>query len=303
MESATARLCACDPAVLRFGPPPEVPRGWECGPGRDPKPGLCAPPDPIETDATAFRAHIGAAQQVGAAAAEADQHEHLVAALALVQGPILPALDHLDTVRLFINDIEEHRCWEARELVEVDLRRGRASDVIPRLRTRAWLSALVDDEPLTLEQRNIARVSWPPWPNFGGDYGTTSRLAEDALAAARELGDDRRLNAALITSGTTAVFEGDVKRAAECFIDSAQLTEALGDLGGIAASMAFWGVAHRRMGQFDDAKRCFDKAFEGFSRLADDRGMALVIANSGRLAHQLGDLERGRELTRRGWSW
>jgi len=131
-------------------------------------PGYVLPPDPIETDAAAFRAHIGAAQQVGAAAAEADQHEHLVAALALVQGPILPALDHLDTVRLFINDIEEHRCWEARELVEVDLRRGRASDVIPRLRTRAWLSALVDDEPLTLEQRNIARVSWPPWPNFGG---------------------------------------------------------------------------------------------------------------------------------------
>ena len=28
--------------------------------------------------------------------------------------------------------------------------------------------------------------------------------------------------------------------------------------------------------------------------------MALVIANSGRLAHQLGDLERGREMTRRG---
>ena len=120
--------------------------------------------------------------------------------------------------------------------------------------TSAWLRALVDDEPITLEQRTIACVCLAALANFGGDYGATGRLAADALSAARELGDDRRLNAALIISGTTAVFEGDVKRATDCFMESAQLSEALGDLGGIAASMAFWGIAHRRMGQFDDAK-------------------------------------------------
>lgn len=166
--------------------------------------------------------------------------------------------------------------------------------------TRAWLREPIVNEPLILEQRAVATVCQASLANFSGDSGATGLLAEEALAVAQELGDERRLNAALIIRGTTAVFEGNVERAAECFIDSAQLSEALGDLGGIAASMAFWGVAHRLMGQFDDAKRCFDKAFEGFSRLADDRGMALVTANSGRLAHQLGDLDRGRELTRRG---
>jgi predicted ATPase/DNA-binding SARP family transcriptional activator len=165
--------------------------------------------------------------------------------------------------------------------------------------TRRWLAGLTAEADLPLEERTIATLCQASLANFGGDYGATGELAESALAAARQLGDIKRLNAALIIRGTTATFEGNGQRAAECFMESAHLSEELSDLGGIAASMAFWGVAHRRSGDFDEAKRCFDRAFEGFSRLSDDRGMALVMGNSGRMAHQLGDIEQGRELTRR----
>lgn len=166
--------------------------------------------------------------------------------------------------------------------------------------TRSWLAELIDADTLSAEERAVATVCTAALANFAGDYGATAVLGEAALDAARDLGDRRRLNAALLMRGTTATFEGDAGRAAECFIESAQLSEDLGDLGGVGASMAFWGIAHRRLRQFDDAKVCFDRAFEAFSRLADDRGMALVIGNTGRMAHQLGDVERGRELSRRG---
>lgn len=166
--------------------------------------------------------------------------------------------------------------------------------------TREWLRHLAATQDLTLEQRTVAGTCQAAIANFSGDYGATTELAEDALAAARELGDIRRLNSALITRGTTATFEGNAERAAECFIESAPLSEQLGDLGGMAASMAFWGIAHRRLGEFEEAQRCFDQAFEGFSRLHDDRGLALVVCNLGRMAHQQGRLDRAAELTRRG---
>ncbi|MFV2039300.1 MAG: tetratricopeptide repeat protein, partial [Acidimicrobiales bacterium] len=165
--------------------------------------------------------------------------------------------------------------------------------------TRAWLRRTVAECELTLEQRAMAHVSQAALANFAGDYGVTAELGEDALAAARELGDPRRINAALIMRGTTAAFEGNTVRAAECLIESSELSEELGDLSGIAVSNAFWGIAHRREGDFDKAQRCFDVAFEAFTRLADDRGVALIIGNLGRMAQQQGDLERADELTRR----
>lgn len=165
--------------------------------------------------------------------------------------------------------------------------------------TRRWLQDLIETQELSLQQRAMVRVGQAALANFSGDYGSTGALAEEALEAARELGDPRRLNAALIMRGTTATFEGKAQRAAECFIESAALSEELGDQGGMAASMVFWGIAHRRRGDFDEAQRCLDAAFDGFSRLGDDRGLALTVGNMGRLAHQRGDHERADELTHR----
>ena len=108
--------------------------------------------------------------------------------------------------------------------------------------TRRWLARVTDERDLTLEQRTIALVSQASLANFSGDYGATTELAEAALDAARRLDDKERLNSALLIRGTTATFEGNASRAAECFIESAELSEELGDHGGVAASMAFWGV-------------------------------------------------------------
>ncbi len=165
--------------------------------------------------------------------------------------------------------------------------------------TRVWLHKVIAEHELTLEQRAMARVSQASLANFAGDYGVTTTLAEEALTAAREWGDPRRINAALIMRGTTAALEGNATRAAECLIESTELSEQLGDLGGIAASMVFWGIAHRREGQYADAERCFDRALDGFAKLADDRGVGLVLGNMGRLAQQQGNMERAEELTRR----
>ncbi|MGI9622132.1 MAG: BTAD domain-containing putative transcriptional regulator [Acidimicrobiales bacterium] len=187
-----------------------------------------------------------------------------------------------------------------RALVFIEVFQWYYSYLGPMGETRQWLRRLVRTHELTPEQYTVVQTARAALANFSGDYGATAELAEDALASARELDDKKRLNAALIIRGTTATFEGKFERAASCFVEGAKLSEELGDLGGIAASMLFWGVAHRRMGNFEEARTHLDLAFDAFSRLDDDRGVAMVIGNLGRLAHQEGDYERAKDLTRRG---
>ncbi|MFV2039301.1 MAG: BTAD domain-containing putative transcriptional regulator [Acidimicrobiales bacterium] len=94
-----------------------------------------------ESDLIEFRRYIASAQRHLAALTGDSPLLDLAGALDLIRGPVLPDLDHLDTVRLFVADIDERRSWAMEQRVEIDLARGRASDVVPQLRL------LVDEHP------------------------------------------------------------------------------------------------------------------------------------------------------------
>lgn len=92
-----------------------------------------------ELDLRDFRRLVAAARQT----ATGPEREHAIrGALALVRGPVLPDLTHLDTVRVLATDVADQWRWLVQEIVEVDLAAGRAAEVVPLVRS------VVDANPL-----------------------------------------------------------------------------------------------------------------------------------------------------------
>ncbi len=87
-----------------------------------------------EVDVAQFRSHIAAARHAEAGGVPAEAGEHLGAALALVDDNVLADLDHLDTVRVFVADIDEQWRWATHHLAELELSAGRGGEVVAMLR-------------------------------------------------------------------------------------------------------------------------------------------------------------------------
>lgn len=196
--------------------------------------------------------------------------------------------------------------------------------------TQAWLRSIVPDRPefagprlsrhetveLTPRQEVMAYTSLAALANFKGSYGETGHWADRAVTSARDLGDVHLRHTALVIQGATAVFENRQSVAVAAFTESLELSTAIGDRWSQGVALAFLAVGSRRAAdqqrQADPSSDWparlaavtsqLERAYEIFSQVQDDRGLALVMTNLGRVEEHRGNFDRAVPLLERGIS-
>lgn len=184
----------------------------------------------------------------------------------------------------------------------------------PPLEVPDDIAAMLENSVVSPAHAVMAFTSLASLANLGGRYSETSHWSDLAVASAREHGDSQRRLAALVMRGATAVYENRLDVAFESLAESRTISGELGDRWGVAVALMFVALGERR--QVDELRRAdptsdwmtrlanirvrFERAYELFDQLRDDRGMALVLVNLGRIEQHKGDLEAAEVLTERG---
>ncbi len=162
----------------------------------------------------------------------------------------------------------------------------------------SWIEPILERrEELSAGLRMLALTSASTIAFLLGRHSLTVELGEEGLAAARAVDDPRELSIALVVRGAAAVFEGNVERAVECFVEGTGLCERLGDAWGMAWCQAFWGVGARRMGDLDQAISLLEPAIEAFRDMGDEQAQVLPLANLGQVWLLKGDAARAKQFT------
>lgn len=162
----------------------------------------------------------------------------------------------------------------------------------------SWIEPILERrEELSPGLRMLALTSASTIAFLLGRHALTVELGEAGLVAARALDDPRELSIALVVRGAAAVFEGNVDRAIECFVEGTGLCETFGDAWGMAWCQTFWGVGARRMGDLDQAISLLEPAIEAFRDLGDEQAQVLGLANLGQAWLLKGDAARAKHFT------
>jgi predicted ATPase/class 3 adenylate cyclase len=110
---------------------------------------------------------------------------------------------------------------------------------------------------------------------FMGRNGAARPLLEESLAIARELGDDRKVSAALQPLGMTALALGDHAGARGCLVEALALAQARADKRGIAAAANALGQLHRMEAAHAEAAALYEITV-AISRELDDKAVIAV---------------------------
>jgi predicted ATPase len=134
-----------------------------------------------------------------------------------------------------------------------------------------------------------------------GREAEASRLAEEALTAAQELGEPRAIAAAATCRATVAYARADFALATELFEEALRVNRQESDRPGpVASSLYNIGLSARALGDYDRAERALQEALE----VATRSGNAVFIGNSavglGYVILARGDLAGARSSGRQG---
>jgi predicted ATPase len=227
------------------------------------------------------------AYQVLAVAEEAEQ--------ALPTGRDLEALDRLDEAH---DDIREALEWAMEQGdgtfalrlagTLADFWRTRGHHTEGRLRLAAALSMAVDPPPAVLRK---ALSGAGLLASYQGDYRLGEAYLREALALAREAGDEEAMAANLNWLGTNAYGSGDLD-AAEVFVsESLEIRRRIGDPAGIALALNALGGIHHFRGDLDSARAMFVESFSLKEGLGNTNGIAVALTNLGLVERDAGDPE------------
>jgi DNA-binding SARP family transcriptional activator len=122
-----------------------------------------------------------------------------------------------------------------------------------------------------------------PWSDAIGRHVT-------AVLAARRLGDQPGLAAALGNLGTSQRLTGDYLAAATALGEALDIYRNLGDQPGLAATLRELGVERYSVGDYPGAERVLKEALAIFRQLGDQRGQASALHDLGDLLRVAGDL-------------
>jgi predicted ATPase/DNA-binding transcriptional LysR family regulator len=125
-----------------------------------------------------------------------------------------------------------------------------------------------------------------------GDPAGAEPFHEQALALARDAGDDRRAAWALHGLGDVAYGRGDLVRARELFEESLALFLALGDLGPAGGRLSYLAGVAMDAGDLDGARVYWERAREIWGAAGDRNGVSAATHGLGDLALEAGDGER-----------
>lgn len=147
-----------------------------------------------------------------------------------------------------------------------------------------------DDTSRASSLNNLGGNDWAR-----GDWPAAAERFTEAL----ELVDASSGDAAMYLSnlGSVALMQGDVGLARSRFEESLALRRALGDDGGIAASLFNLGLALFELGESDGARGCFLDCLDLVERLGDPLGFSELADASALVAGAGGDAGRAARLT------
>jgi predicted ATPase/transcriptional regulator with XRE-family HTH domain len=129
-----------------------------------------------------------------------------------------------------------------------------------------------------------------------GDYQQARAIFVDQLAAMRRLDYSFGIASALIGLGVVARLQGDFTRAVAFSDDCLTLSRTTGDFWFIGQALTNLGLAYYRLGQYGVARKQFVEALALHRELGDRSGMAWSLINLGDVSHAQGDLSGARAL-------
>ena len=133
----------------------------------------------------------------------------------------------------------------------------------------------------------------------GADAGSAIAAGEEAVALAREAGDDFALGIALNNLGGAAVeVLGDKERAKACFEESLEVRRRIGDVSRIALSLGNLGRIALGDGDLGRAASLFAEAAEIATAIGDKRHIQYSLAGLGWVAYLEGRWEEADSCAR-----
>jgi len=132
-------------------------------------------------------------------------------------------------------------------------------------------------------------LNWRGTNAYGrGDLDGAERDIADSLAIRRRLDDVPGIGTALNALGGVAHFRGDLNRARELFLESLEIKKRLGNENAIAVGLTNIGLVERDAGRPNAARDAFREAISIWERTGDRQRVAVAIHNAALLA-----LDRG----------
>ena len=139
--------------------------------------------------------------------------------------------------------------------------------------------------------RALARLSI-----FRGRYEESLSFAQQALVAARQLGEPRALAWAHNVVGMALHSLGRIDPAVEAHEDALEMARRLGDGVLMFTSLNSIASCRHQTGQLDVAERCYHEALELARRDAGRVGIVIVLNNLIRLLVARGQLDQARQF-------
>lgn len=129
-----------------------------------------------------------------------------------------------------------------------------------------------------------------------GDYATSRRCLEQALAICKDLGDKHGTMRALRGLANTARLQGDFASARTLFEEAALLSRELGEVTNLSLILSGLGSVVFMLGRQEEARRIYQEALELHRALGNTHGITIVLHRLGTLAVAQGNIEEGRAL-------
>ena len=130
----------------------------------------------------------------------------------------------------------------------------------------------------------------------GGDYDTCAPLYEQALAAAREIGDSPLLGETLNAIGTFRRDLGDYETAKQLHREALGLFEAPGQERDLARTLYNIGAIHYFLGELEESDVYVTRSLAILRTLGDDRSVGVAVGLLGAIAAGRLDYERARQF-------
>jgi len=127
---------------------------------------------------------------------------------------------------------------------------------------------------------------------YQADYAATQAAADEAVALARQVGDDWMVALALCAQGEACMMRQDYNSARSCFDESSRIFRKIGDKFGLGASLLDWGYMDSIQGSYEKA---YDRLAESIAmnRQVGERWMRAIALNIlGQVVTQQGDYDQ-----------
>jgi non-specific serine/threonine protein kinase len=168
---------------------------------------------------------------------------------------------------------------------------------------RRWLETALQDSndtpPTPARTKALLRAGWIAWEQ--GDYEGSSALSEEALALAREAGDEGCACAALSSLGWVALLRRDLGGASTLAGEALTLGRNLNDAGGIARALLVLGLAAVVRRDPETAATLHEESLMLSREAGDSLATALSLGMGALAALLRGDQDRAGTLCEEGF--